>query len=451
VSAGRNPAKEQDYYQGLNTWLLRAVPEAARTILEVGCGEGRLGEALKRGRADRRVYGLERERGPAARAAERLDRVLVADVERDAPDLPPGSIDCILFGDVLEHLRDPTAALRRLSPLLAPGGEVLCCVPNVQHHSVLSALLRGDFQYQPLGILDETHVRFFTFASFTKVMLDAGLQPEIIDHVAAPSPPELLQALAPALRHVRADPRLAEVYLGSYQYVFRGRSLGWETREPEAPVTFVACVNDEAQLQDNLLASPCLRGATPHQVLTVRGATSAGEALAAALPQALHELVVLVHQDVYLPAGWVGRFRSQWRLARERLGEIGLAGVYGVSRDPSVAGGLRRAGHVLDRHRLLREPEALPAAVDTLDELLLAVPRDTPLRATPGLGFHLYGSDLGLRARQLGLAVVALDAPCFHNSLLGDALPDAFHQSAARLRAVWRAALPIPTSCGLVA
>jgi 2-polyprenyl-3-methyl-5-hydroxy-6-metoxy-1,4-benzoquinol methylase len=445
----RNPPKDETYYQGLNQWLLRAVPQDAVAILEVGCAEGRLGEALMRNRPDRRVSGIERESVPAREASRRLHRVFELDVEQTAPDLPPGSFDCILFGDVLEHLRDPLGAIANLLPLLRQDGTVLCCVPNVQHASVLAALLRGDFQYQPLGIMDETHVRFFTYASFTKLLLDAGLEPEIVDHVPSPPGTPFMEALGPALRHVGADPALAQVCMGSYQYLFRARPLGWRQGRAEEPMSFVACVNDEARLQDNLLASPCLRGATIHEIITVRGARSVGEALQAALAQAIHPLVVLVHQDVYLPAGWVQQFQSQWKLAEQRFGRVGLLGVYGASLDPATPGEVRRTGHLADRNRLLRDGVG-PAMVDTLDEVLLAMPRGTPLRISPGLGFHMYGSDLGCRARELGLRVVAVDAPLFHNSLLGDALPAAFHESVARFRDVWRSRLPVATNCGLM-
>lgn len=446
----QNPPKAESYYQGLNQWLLRAVPAEAVSILEVGCAEGRLGGALKRQRPDRRVYGIEREQVPAREAATNLDRVFELDVEREAPDLPAGTFDCILFGDVLEHLRDPLGAIRRLLPLLRADGTVLCCVPNVQHVSVVSALLRGDFQYQPLGIMDETHVRFFTYASFTKLLLDAGLEPEIVDHVPSPPGVDFMSALQPALRHAGVDPGLAQAYLGSYQYVFRGRKLAWEDDQPEEPMTFVVCVNDEAQLQDNLLASPSLRaGRTVHEVIQIREAPGVGEALEAALAQAAWPMVVLVHQDVYLPAGWVQRFQAQWREAQRRFGDVGLAGLYGARLERAAPDPVVRTGHLVDRYRLLRDG-AVPALVDTLDEVVLAMPRETPLRVTPGLGFHMYGSDLGCRARQLGQAVVALDAPVFHNSLLGDELPPAFHRSAARFKEAWRHALPVATNCGLM-
>jgi hypothetical protein len=95
---------------------------------------------------------------------------------------------------------------------------------------------------------------------------------------------------------------------------------------------------------------------------------------------------------------------------------------------------------------MLHEAPELPARVATLDELLLVVRRDTPLRFDPALGFHLYGADLCLQARERGLAVVALDSLCHHNSPSA-ALPDSFFRSARVFARKWAHRLPIATSC----
>jgi hypothetical protein len=106
-------------------------------------------------------------------------------------------------------------------------------------------------------------------------------------------------------------------------------------------------------------------------------------------------------------------FLQQWNHARKMFGHLGAVGVYGVGRK---GGAPVRGGHVVDRDRLLSEPLALPGLVETLDEILLAVPRDTSLRFDPALGFHFYGADLCLAARKRGLPSVAVDALCFHHS-----------------------------------
>ena len=71
-------------------------------------------------------------------------------------------MDCLVFGDVLEHLVDPWAVLARLARLVCDGGQILACIPNVQHYSVIVSLLRGKWDYQDEGLLDRTHLRFFT-------------------------------------------------------------------------------------------------------------------------------------------------------------------------------------------------------------------------------------------------------------------------------------------------
>src|SRR5207244_9581953 len=95
----------------------------------------------------REVFAIEKEPAIADRARTRLDKVFALDVEREAPPLAPGSLDCILYGDVLEHLVDPGAVLTRHRRLLAPGGLLLCSLPNAQHYSLLAALRRSVFQY----------------------------------------------------------------------------------------------------------------------------------------------------------------------------------------------------------------------------------------------------------------------------------------------------------------
>jgi SAM-dependent methyltransferase len=441
------PAKPDGYFAGCNQALLRAVPPDALRILEVGCGKGRLGAALKALDPRRQVYGREQHPTAAAAAATHLDRVFALDAEAAEPPLRPGSLDCVLYGDVLEHLRDPEAVLRRHRRLLHPGGVALASVPNVGHHSVVADLLRGEFQYADAGLLDATHLRFFTGAALVKLFLDAGYTPGILDAIAVPCPPAFLTAARPLLEHLGVPPDRAARQLSAYQYVVRAVPLpdadGAESERDVPPLTFVVCVSDEARLRSNLLASPCLRDGSPQEVIALPGRPSAAEGLHEGLGRARNPVVVCVHQDGYLPRGWPVRFRRQYDLARQTLGPIGVAGVYGVSLD---GGRVVGAGHVVDRGVLLREPPVLPRAVDTLDELLLAVPRDTPLRADPRLGFHFYGADLCLAAQERGLRAVALDAVCFHNSSL-TGVPDSFHASARAFAAKWARRLPVATPC----
>ncbi len=206
-------------------------------------------------------------------------------------------------------------------------------------------------------------------------------------------------------------------------------------------------------LAANLMASPCLGPGAPHQVIVLRNPPNAAEALNAGRERAKHEWVVCVHQDVVLPPDWDRQILEQYRLAERRFGPIGVAGVYGVG--PVIAPGssqgrpaVRRIGRVVDRDRVLLHGPDLPAPVVTLDELLLIIRRDSPLRFDTELGFHLYGADLCLQAGERGLAVVALEAPCRHNSR-NVGLTESFVRSARVFARKWAGRLPVATPCAL--
>jgi hypothetical protein len=221
--------------------------------------------------------------------------------------------------------------------------------------------------------------------------------------------------------------------------------------EDSSSLSFVVCAADNAIMQANLLSSPCLNRYSPHQVIAIRGAPSAAAGLNAGIARATYDLVVCLHQDVFLPAGWDRLVLNQYRMAERELGPIGVAGIYGVGKvrlcsDSPNSFAAERIGWVVDRGRILSESPALPAAVATLDELVLIVRRDTPLRFDPELGFHLYGADICLQARERGLTVVALGAPCHHNSR-SIRLPGAFFDSSRVFARKWAHRLPIATPC----
>lgn len=163
-----------DYYQRARPDVERLVPSSAKMVLDVGCGAGVLGARLKR-RGAALVIGVEIDPDAAATAEKVLDRVHVGDIE--VLDLPYGTsaFDCIIFADVIEHLRDPWGLLKRLVPLLKADGRVIVSLPNVRHWSVLRGLLQGEWTYLPAGILDRSHFRFFTLKSGRALLESAGL------------------------------------------------------------------------------------------------------------------------------------------------------------------------------------------------------------------------------------------------------------------------------------
>jgi Glycosyltransferase like family len=216
-------------------------------------------------------------------------------------------------------------------------------------------------------------------------------------------------------------------------------------------LSFVTCASCDITFRTNLLASNCLAPESAHQVVAIRNCPSAADGLNFGITRSETEWVVCVHQDVWLPAGWDRCLLEQLDEAERRLGPIGVAGVYGVGeviapRDAAEPLAAERIGWVVDRGRMLRDGSELPAQVATLDELLLIVRRDSGLRFDPALGFHLYGADFCLQARENGLAVVALSALCHHNSR-SVGFPEAFFASARVFARKWSHRLPVATPC----
>jgi hypothetical protein len=223
------------------------------------------------------------------------------------------------------------------------------------------------------------------------------------------------------------------------------------SNESSLSLSFVACISDDELLQANLLASPCLGYGSPHEVILIRNARSAAEGLNLGVKRAAGDLIVCVHQDVFLPEGWDEQLIRQIEMAERELGPIGVAGVYGVGhvmrREDALA--VRRIGRVDDRGRWLDEGVPLPASAATLDGLLLVVPRGAPLEFEPELGFHLYDADICLQAAERGLGVVTLDAPCHHNSR-NIGLPREFRESPEVFARKWQHRLPVATACVVI-
>ncbi len=174
--------------------LVALLPSGARTVLDVGCSRAATAQALRQAGVER-VVGIEPDPGDAAQAARVCDRVIARPLEEVAEEFPE-QFDAILFGDVLEHLEDPSAALARVRPWLSARGAVIASVPNLGHWSVLADLLEGRFDYIPYSILSGTHLRFFTRATLVDLFDASGYEVERIGAVTAPPPPARGAALA---------------------------------------------------------------------------------------------------------------------------------------------------------------------------------------------------------------------------------------------------------------
>lgn len=169
-------AKDHRYYANNRNDMLAFIPTGARRILEIGCGSGEFGAAIKR-RGEVEIVGVELVESAAAMARQHLDQVITADIQFQDLDLPGQSFDCLVCNDVLEHLVDPWSALARLRHFIKPDGCLVTSIPNVRHHKVVRRLLwPGEWRYEDEGILDRTHLRFFTRASARALIEGAGFE-----------------------------------------------------------------------------------------------------------------------------------------------------------------------------------------------------------------------------------------------------------------------------------
>jgi len=167
--------KNENYYESVRTDLLSILPDGTKVVLDVGCGSGVTARKLvEMGISE--VVGIEVNADMASRASTHCRRMLVGDLETMDLDLPDGYFDTILMADVLEHLREPYVTVTRLLPFLKTKGSLLISIPNVTHYDILMMLCRGRWEYRERGIMDETHLRFFTRKTFVKQMESLDLQ-----------------------------------------------------------------------------------------------------------------------------------------------------------------------------------------------------------------------------------------------------------------------------------
>jgi SAM-dependent methyltransferase len=149
--------------------MLKYIPQHVKTTLEFGCGFGEFSALLKE-RFDTESWAVEINKEAAERAAKKLDRVISGDALGSLDKIPDGHFDCIIFFDVLEHLADPYSLLCSAKAKLVEKGVIVASLPNVRYYRTFyDFVINGNWDYKDHGILDKTHLRFFTYKSITKM------------------------------------------------------------------------------------------------------------------------------------------------------------------------------------------------------------------------------------------------------------------------------------------
>jgi 2-polyprenyl-3-methyl-5-hydroxy-6-metoxy-1,4-benzoquinol methylase len=175
-------SKVSEYFQEERHEMLKYIPKDSQIVLDVGCSSGTFGQILKSSR-NIEVWGVELDRDAALEASKKLDRVINDAFSPDL-NLPRKGFDCIIFNDVLEHLPDPWAALTYSKELLKDGGIVVSSIPNVRYfNNAWEFLVEKNWEYADWGILDKTHLRFFTQKSILSLFKSLGYEVELIEGI----------------------------------------------------------------------------------------------------------------------------------------------------------------------------------------------------------------------------------------------------------------------------
>lgn len=210
-------ACDSGYFSNNREDVAELIENRAKTILDVGCGYGLLGASLKSIDKERRVVGIEGEPEAAGKACSFLDRVINADVEaHDLQSKINEKFDCIIFADILEHLRDPLQVLKEFKNNLNQGGSIVCSIPNVRHYTVFIQLLLKGWEYKDYGIFDRTHLRFFSLKSMRKLLEEAGYSVEIVK-------PKIVASKKARVVNAILMNKLEDFL--AMQYIFRARVL----------------------------------------------------------------------------------------------------------------------------------------------------------------------------------------------------------------------------------
>lgn len=211
------------YYSSSRNEILKLIEDFPSSkemnVLEIGCGAGATLAKIKYLWPNSKTYGVEIS-DKVAKLADNYSEVIVGDIENLTLPYDKETFDVIICGDVLEHLRDPEATLKNMYGLLKRGGSLLASIPNVMHSSVLYPLLRGHWDYKDSGILDRTHLKFFTLKSIYEMFANVNLNIELIYKTESTEDyPESNPELMEHLRAIMTEDAFNQIF--AYQYIIK--------------------------------------------------------------------------------------------------------------------------------------------------------------------------------------------------------------------------------------
>lgn len=222
--------KQTPIHNNYNPDLFNAIPADANRVIEVGCSSGALAKAYRAINPSCEYIGTEIEPQYAEVARLHCNQVIEGDIEKILDEVfsTHAPFDCWVFGDVLEHLYDPWLLLRRIAKeSLNSNGVVVACIPNMQHWSMQLRLNRGDLRYQDAGLMDRTHIRWFTRLTILEMFQTSGYR---IDAMGGrvfdePDRERILPMIRSMAKATGADPDQAAIDATPLQWVVKARAL----------------------------------------------------------------------------------------------------------------------------------------------------------------------------------------------------------------------------------
>ena len=173
--------KSNDYFDEVRGDILSLLPRKINRLLEIGCGSGNTLNYIKNKYRCDWTCGVELVHEVAEMARSKVDLVIEGDIENIDLPIEPASLDVILCLDVLEHLIDPWKVMSKLGVLLKSDGVIIASIPNVRNfHVIFPLIFRGEWKYLDMGILDKTHLRFFTRSTAIKLIESSGLKVDVV-------------------------------------------------------------------------------------------------------------------------------------------------------------------------------------------------------------------------------------------------------------------------------
>lgn len=208
-----------------NPDLLQIIPPNARKLIEIGCSSGALAREFKKVSPTCDYLGVEIDAQYAELARRYCDECLHLNVEHadDAFWAAQTERDCWIFGDTLEHMVDPWKLIQRVRRVIPADGAVLACIPNMQHWTIQVRLSIGDIRYEPSGLLDRTHLRWFTRQTILELFAHNGFKVEALylRMDDAPTRDKFLPAIEHMAKLVGMDPAVAVQDAMALQYVVK--------------------------------------------------------------------------------------------------------------------------------------------------------------------------------------------------------------------------------------